>query len=126
MLVNCIFVGIGGFAGSVLRYLLSCVIPNSTFPASTLLINVLGSLLLGFLAALALRGSIPNEQVSLMLRVGLCGGFTTFSTFSLESASLLQGGEYGLAIAYAVGSTALCIIAAIVGSLLANALAQSA
>lgn len=126
MLVNCIFVGIGGFAGSVLRYLLSCVIPNSAFPVSTLLINVLGSLLLGFLAALALRGTIPNEQVSLMLRVGLCGGFTTFSTFGLESASLLQGGEYGLAIAYAVGSTALCIIAAIVGSLLANALAQSA
>lgn len=122
MLLDCLCVGAGGFVGSVLRYLLGLVLPaRSAFPVTTFLINVVGSFALGFLTALALRGALPNDQLSLMLRVGLCGGFTTFSTFSVESASLLQNGAYGMAVAYVTASIVLCVAGALAGNALAGA-----
>lgn len=123
MLLNCLCVGAGGFVGSILRYLIGIAVPaNSAFPVTTLLINVAGSLVLGFLTALALRGALPSDQLSLMLRVGICGGFTTFSTFSVESMSLLQDGAYGMAALYIAASVVLGVAAAIAGSALAGTL----
>lgn len=124
MLLNCLCIGAGGFVGSILRYLVGLVVPASgSFPLATFLINLVGSLLLGFLTALALRGAMPNDQLSLMLRVGLCGGFTTFSTFSVESASLLQNGAYGAAVFYVVASVVVCVAGALAGNLLAGMVA---
>lgn len=121
MLVNCLAVGAGGFVGSVLRYLIGCAAPTSSFPWATLAINVMGSFALALVAGLALRGAMPDGELSLMLRVGLCGGFTTFSTFSLETVSLASGGTWAGAAAYAAGTVALCVLAALAGGILARA-----
>ncbi len=120
MFLNCLAVGVGGFIGSVLRYLCGSLTPNVAFPWVTLAINVVGSFLLALLAGFVLRGAISNDQISLMLRVGLCGGFTTFSTFSLETADLISRGAVAGAIVYAVGTVVLCVLAAIAGSWLAR------
>lgn len=121
MIVNCLAVGVGGFVGSVLRYLCSLVPSGSAFPLATFAINVVGSFCLAFVAALVLKGAIGNEQLSLMLRVGLCGGFTTFSTFSLEGMELMQQGDVLLALAYIVLTCALCVGAAFLGNWLGAA-----
>lgn len=119
MLVNCLAVGAGGFVGSVLRYLCGLIPSDSTFPIATFTINVAGSFCLAFIAALVLKGTINNEQLSLLLRVGLCGGFTTFSTFSLESMQLMQQGEVLVALAYVALTCVLCVVAAFLGNWLA-------
>lgn len=89
-MLNCIFVGLGGFVGSILRYLVGLIpIKNpSDFPINTFLINVFGSLAIGVIACLAAKNSNLDSRLILFLKVGICGGFTTFSTFSLETASL--------------------------------------
>lgn len=121
MFANCLAVGIGGFIGSVMRYLLGSVTPNTSIPWMTIAINAVGSFALAFIAGLLLRGILPEGQLSLMLRVGLCGGFTTFSTFSMETVSLASNGAWAGAIAYAIGTCVICILAAFAGSMLARA-----
>lgn len=121
MLINCLAVGVGGFFGSILRYLIGALAPSAAFPWTTLAINVVGSFALAIIAGLVLRGAISNEELSLMLRVGLCGGFTTFSTFSFETVTLASGGEWVSATAYAAASVVLCVLAAFAGSALVRA-----
>jgi CrcB protein len=113
MFLNCLFVGVGGFVGSVLRYLIS-LIPlrhESGFPLVTLGINVLGAFALGLIMALAGRSSGLDPRAMLFLKVGICGGFTTFSTFALEAHGLLAGGKPIVAILYMLLSVILCIFA---------------
>ena len=114
MFLNCLFVGLGGFVGSVLRYLVG-FIPTGTvaaFPIKTLVINIVGSFVIGLVCTLASRlGTAMNPQLLLFLKVGLCGGFTTFSTFALESNSLIQAGNTQLAVLYAALSVTLSIAA---------------
>ena len=102
-MLNCLFVALGGAVGSVLRYLAG-LIPVSEkclFPVKTFSINVAGCLLIGFIVALAAKSPSLNPRFVLFLKVGLCGGFTTYSTFALESSDLLKrslgnrGGIYG-------------------------------
>lgn len=121
MLINCLAVGAGGFVGSVLRYLCGLIPSDSAFPFATFAINVVGSFCLAFIATLVLNGTIGNEQLSLMLRVGLCGGFTTFSTFSLESMQLMQQGDTLTAFAYVALTCVLCVGAAFLGNWIAAA-----
>ena len=121
MLLNCIAVGIGGFIGSILRYLVGLLAPASSFPWTTLAINVVGSFALAVIAGMVLRGVLPDSELSLLLRVGLCGGFTTFSTFSVETVSLASEGAWMAALAYAVGTVILCVLAAFAGSYLTRA-----
>ena len=92
MLLNCVFVGLGGAAGSICRYLLGLLPlkPVSGFPAITLCINIAGAFALGLIGALAGKYAKLNPQMLLFLRVGVCGGFTTFSTFSVETVVLLS------------------------------------
>ena len=111
--LNCLFVGLGGLIGSVLRYLTS-LIPlrhTSGFPLVTLLINVLGAFLLGLIMALAGKSSAADPRTLLFLKVGVCGGFTTFSTFALEAQSLLSAGRPYTALLYALMSVTLCVFA---------------
>lgn len=115
MLLDCLAVGAGGFVGAVARYLCGLAAPQAAFPYATLAINVCGSFALAAFAALVLGGAIADERLSLFLRVGLCGGFTTFSTFSVEAMQLAQQGRPGWAVAYAALSCALCIGAAFAG-----------
>ena len=115
-----LYIAAGGVAGALCRYLVgSWVAWNGTgIPWATLSINLAGSILLGFL----LR-SFPAwdtaPDVRALLTVGFCGSFTTFSTFAYETVVLAQGGAYGLAAAYALGSLVLGVAGVLLGMALA-------
>ncbi len=116
-------VALGGAIGAVLRYQLGRGMtwwlgPQmvSLFPWATLAVNAIGSLAMGLLAGwLAFRSSGDGEQLRLLLGVGLLGGFTTFSAFSLEMVLMIERGQYLFAALYAVLSFALAISGLIVG-----------
>ena len=119
-LLDCLAVGIGGFLGTVLRYGIG-LLPQpagSVFPLKTLCINVLGAFVLGAVAASAARNRSLDPRLVLMLRVGVCGGFTTFSTFAYESAGLLQSGHTAAAAAYVLASLLLGVLAVFAAQLL--------
>ena len=107
-------VAVGGAFGSVTRFWLTGVMAALTgprFPWGTLLINILGSFIIGLVAGLTLTperlGWHPSIRILLM--TGFCGGFTTFSAFSLQALELIQTGEIGMALGYMMGSVALCL-----------------
>lgn len=113
-MLNCILAGIGGFIGAVLRYLMSLApIKNPAgFPVNTFIVNSLGALVIGIIAAFAAKSNNLDARLVLLLKVGICGGFTTFSTFSLETAQLFKSGSTAIALVYAILSVAVCIAAA--------------
>ncbi len=109
-------VGVGGFAGAVLRFLLSGwmqKMSDSLFPVGTLGVNVIGSFIIGF-AVLYFESTIAPHQKALVI-TGMLGALTTFSTFSLETVTMLQGGLWGRAAANIALNTSLCITATIAG-----------
>ena len=115
--MNALFVFLGGGTGSVLRYLVGLWIGSGAFPWATFAVNAVGSFAIGLLGGWASRFGW-GEALRLSLTVGLCGGFTTFSTFSKESLALIESGRYSLFVLYVVGSVALGIIAAALGFLM--------
>lgn len=120
MLINCLCVAAGGAVGSVCRYLLGLLPLRNTggFPYTTLGINVLGAFCIGLLAAAAAKHTGMDPRLVLLLKVGLCGGFTTFSTFCSEAAGLLQSGRLFSALLYMVLSVVLGTAAVFAGQLL--------
>jgi CrcB protein len=118
-----IAVAIGGAIGSVARYLVavgSSKILGSNFPWGILVINVTGSFLIGVFAGLfATKWDLP-QAVRIFLTVGICGGYTTFSTFSLDSYYLIERGQLGAALTYMIGSVVLSISALVSGLHLAR------
>lgn len=115
----CLYVGMGGFIGSVLRYSIGLIPLKTThgFPLLTLFINILGSFLIGFISTIALKKSM-NPHLVLLLKTGLCGGFTTFSTFSLETVTLIEKNKILLASSYIFVSVAICLIGVYVGKII--------
>lgn len=103
IMLNCLAVGIGGFIGSVLRYLIGLVPVKETviFPVKTFLINIVGCIAIGCIVGLTIKNVPLSPRLILLLKVGICGGFTTFSTFALETADLIQTGHGGMACLYA-------------------------
>lgn len=96
MIRNILLIGIGGFIGSVARYfvsLLNLSINFHSIPVGTLLVNVIGSFIIGFLTGIAEKSTILTAEWRLFLMVGLCGGFTTFSSFANENLVLLHNGQ---------------------------------
>lgn len=117
-MLNCLAVGLGGFAGSVCRYLMG-LLPlgrNWAFPIRTLAINLIGSFVIGAVTALALKRSDPDPRLVLFLKAGVCGGFTTFSSFALETGDLLRGGHTAAALLYAGASLMLGVLAVFAGA----------
>ena len=112
-MLNCIVVGIGGFVGTVCRYLIGLIPIKSVsgFPIKTLAINIVGAFLLGLITAAAVRNKSINPQIVLMLKVGVCGGFTTFSTFAYESVDLMKSGNLAVAFCYIAVSIILSVFA---------------
>ena len=125
-MISVLAVAAGGAAGSVLRYWLGGQIQaasQSSFPVGTLSVNVLGSLVIGFLYFwFAQRESLGTPWPELVF-VGLLGGFTTFSTFSLDTLGLLLQGQLARALLYMAASLAACLLAVWIGYRLADAVA---
>ncbi len=112
-MIECLFVGIGGFIGSVCRYLIGLIplSPSNGFPVKTLVINVVGAFAIGLIAAAAAKNADLSPRVVLLLKTGICGGFTTFSTFALEISDLIRGGSWAAAAAYMLLSLILGVAA---------------
>jgi CrcB protein len=120
-----LWVAVGGALGSVTRYWLAIFVAGLTgpyFPWGTLLINVLGSFLIGWFGAwTGANGSVVvSPDIRVFVMVGICGGFTTFSSFSLQTLELLSAGEVVWAACYVLGSVALCLLAVWAGVTLAR------
>ncbi len=125
-----LWVAIGGGLGSVARFALAnamAIATGSEFPWGTLLINVLGSFVISFFGVLT--GGAPRFAVShearIFVTVGLCGGFTTFSSFSLQTLELARTGQPGRAGLYVAASVILCLAACALGFLTASAINSS-
>ena len=101
-MLNILAVGAGGFVGSVLRYLISLIPVTEAlvFPIKTFIINIIGCVVIGAIAVSVSKNVEMSPQMLLFLKVGLCGGFTTFSTFALETADLMKAGHMGAAFLY--------------------------
>lgn len=112
-MAECLFVGIGGFIGSVCRYLIGLIplSPSNGFPVKTLVINVAGAFAIGLIAATAAKNADISPRIVLLLKTGICGGFTTFSTFALEISDLIRGGSWAAAAAYMLLSLILGVAA---------------
>ncbi len=115
MLKDLFIVGAGGALGSISRFLIYFIFPKNTFPANTLIINITGSFIIGILYALSLKQNAITETSLLFLVTGICGGYTTFSTFSLENIQLLQSGKIIPAVLYTFISLAGGLIACWMG-----------
>lgn len=120
IILNCIFVGAGGFIGAITRYLFG-LIPiklNCNFPIKTLAINVIGSFIIGIISIIAIKNKNINSHIILMFKVGFCGGFTTFSTFAYESMDLIKGGNILFALLYIMLSVLLSFLAIYVSEII--------
>jgi len=115
MLKDMFLVGLGGGIGSILRYSSGLLVPSKYFPWSTFFVNILGSFIIGIIFAMSIKTEGLSNSWRLFLATGICGGFTTFSAFSLENMGLLQSGKYGMALTYIILSIALGIIATFLG-----------
>lgn len=114
-----LIVGAGGAIGAMLRYGISLLPVKSDFPILTLCTNLLGALMIGFFVGM-LQEKENKADWLLFLKTGLCGGFTTFSTFSLEALTLFQKQQYGMGITYAALSVGCCMLGVALGNLLAT------
>lgn len=118
-----LFVGLGGAVGAMLRYAISLIPYKGGFPLLTFVTNILGALLIGFIVGYASKRNV-NDSLMLFLKTGLCGGFTTFSTFSLEAYNLFVSGSKILAVCYAVLSAVCCIVGVWLGITLSTAVVK--
>lgn len=116
-----LFVGIGGGIGSILRYLLSVFIGRHVpivFPLGTFLVNISGCFLIGVFYSLATKYTGFNPEWRLLLITGICGGYTTFSTFSYDGLILLKQGSNLSFLFYMIGSVVLGLLATFAGAAL--------
>ena len=125
MLKNLLIIGSGGFIGSIARYLVSQLNLSVNFhsiPVGTLLVNIIGCFLIGFLTGVADKSMILTTEWRLFLMVGLCGGFTTFSAFANENLMLLHNGQMLAVLLYTALSILLGFLAVYFGYIITNLL----
>ena len=117
-------VALGGAAGSVARYIVAILLPvrPGTFPIGTFAANVTGSILLGFLMRYGLESVSASPEARLLLVTGFCGGYTTFSAFSYETARFLEDGQWTHGAAYIAASVTLSIAGTFVGFAIARSI----
>lgn len=120
MLKSILIIGFGGFIGTVARYLISRYFQlnfTSVFPWSTFIINIVGCLLIGLIYGISEKGDVLSPDIRLFLTVGICGGFTTFSTFSNDSFLLIRDQEWLRFALYTSLSVFVGLMAVYVGRL---------
>src|SRR6187402_2675420 len=118
MIKNFLIVGVGGAVGSMLRYAVQKFLQTQTaaaFPTGTLLVNIAGCFLIGILWTIISRALTWNEEMKLLLMTGFCGGFTTFSAFTLEGIGLLKESKTFLFVIYITASVAGGLLATFIG-----------
>lgn len=110
-----LLVFVGGGTGSVMRYLVGKCINSITYPWGTFIVNIVGCFLIGLFGSWIARNNL-SPDLRLLLVVGLCGGFTTFSTFSNEALTYMRNGQTLLCLIYIICSVALGLVAAYIGT----------
>lgn len=122
MFKQLLLVFLGGGLGSICRYLLSKIgnQPTNYLPFGTLLVNVLGSLVIGLILGITLKNQTQNQQITLFLAVGFCGGFTTFSSFAFENFKFLKAGAYLPFFTYSIASLVLTLVFVMIGVFLSK------
>jgi len=115
MLRNFLLVGAGGFLGSILRYGAGFIVKNVQFPFATFIVNILGCFIIGLVYGLAVRDPNFPMESKLFLATGICGGFTTFSAFSVEGLQMLQQGRYLVFFLYFASSILIGLLATWLG-----------
>tara|TARA_B100000945_G_C20222292_1_gene521188 strand:- start:227 stop:601 length:375 start_codon:yes stop_codon:yes gene_type:complete len=120
MLKEIIAVFVGGGLGSVLRFLVNKIeiISENNFPYSTFISNFLGCFILGLVLGYFIKNENPNSILFVFLTIGLCGGFTTFSSFSNESLELIQNGEIFTFLTYSLSSLVVGIVSVYAGTIM--------
>ena len=110
-----VFVALGGALGAVARYAISLIPVKGQFPILTLITNILGAILIGFIVGLTDKKGDVSPNTVLFWKTGVCGGFTTFSTFSLEAYKLFESKAYVLGGVYAALSVCCCFLGVFLG-----------
>ena len=118
--MNFVFVGLGGALGAIGRYAISMIPIKTEFPFLTLITNILGAVLIGFISGMVGAKQDVSQNTVLFWKTGVCGGFTTFSTFSLEAYELFEKGSNILGLVYAVVSVVSCIFGIVCGKKVAE------
>ena len=128
MIKQLILITIGGGLGSALRYLTSLgmtkYFPYIVFPLGTFVVNIIGCFIMGLLVGLSTRFAILDNELRFLLIIGFCGGYTTFSTFSLENLKLFEAGNYWTLAFYIAASVVIGFIALWGGNLLSKIIVQ--
>lgn len=125
MLRNILLVGTGGFIGSVMRYLVQYFVErgmSSTFPWGTMIANIAGSFIIGIVFALAEKGNLLSAEWRIFMAVGICGGFTTFSSFAYNNFTMLREQSLMQLLFNVGGSLVLGILAVYLGIVLVRLL----
>ena len=114
-----LFVALGGALGAIGRYAISLIPVKTGFPILTLITNIIGAILIGFIVGVVSNKSNASDNTVLFWKTGVCGGFTTFSTFSLEALSLFEKKSYLFGSIYILLSVSFCVLGVLLGKRLA-------
>ncbi len=115
-----LFVALGGALGAVARYAISLIPIKTEFPVLTLITNIIGAILIGFIVGVTSSKEGISDNAVLFWKTGVCGGFTTFSTFSLEAFNLFDNKQFTSGGIYVILSCGCCIFGIICGKKLAT------
>lgn len=122
-MINLLIVAAGGALGAAGRYAVGLLPVKTDFPLLTLLVNAAGAVIIGFLAGLFARGGLTGRRL-LFWKTGVCGGFTTFSAFSLEAVQLFEKGRHLAGSLYILLSLLLCLAGVLAGQALSRLFAK--
>lgn len=124
-LANYIWIALGAVVGASARYFLSTLISRdfaSAFPYGTLLINITGSLILGFFLVFSTERALLDPRWRLLVAIGFCGSYTTFSSYAFESFALFEQGQYALFAGNVLANNVLCLAGVLAGAMIARSL----